>query len=112
ALRAVGTDAGFLDALYGDVLNRPIDASGKSTFSAQLAAGQSRSAVAAQVFASFEYHLDLIQSIYGRYLDRELDESGRGTWTDLTSHGASDDYLLARILGETVAHEFFDKTLP
>jgi hypothetical protein len=67
--------------------------------------------VADQIFTSPEYQLDLLQSIYFRYLDRALDQNGQETWTALKGSGVSDDYLIARILGETVEQEFYDKTL-
>ena len=90
---------------------RSVDATGRSIFSAQLTAGFSRGWVAEQIFASPEYQLDLVDSIYSRYLDRDLDQGGLAGWTNLKRDGASDDYLLARILGETVHEEFYDKTL-
>jgi hypothetical protein len=108
--RAQGASSGYLDALYQDALDRSVDASGRSSFSAQLTAGVSRREIADQIFNSPEYQFDLVRSIYFRYLDRDLDPSGLGSWTNLKKNGASDDSLLARILGETGGHEFFDKT--
>lgn len=110
--RAHGTDDGFLDAVFHDGLNRSIDDTGRREFSAQLGRGRSRQAVAEQIFASAEFQLDLVKSIYVRYLDRVLDSSGKATWTHFETLGASDDSVLAHILGEPVGHEFFDKTLP
>ncbi|HEV3343847.1 MAG TPA: FG-GAP-like repeat-containing protein, partial [Pirellulales bacterium] len=109
--RAQGASSGYLDALYHDALNRSVDASGRSSFGAQLTAGVSRRDIADQIFNSPEYQIDLVRSIYFRYLDRDLDPSGLETWTALKKNVASDDYLLAQILGETVHHEFYDKTL-
>lgn len=108
--RAGGTSAGFLDAVYLDNFSRSVDPLGRSAFSAAMTAGDSRTMVADLIFTSPEYQLDLVRSIYSRYLDRELDQSGQGTWTALKGSGVSDDHLLARILGEMVDQEFYDKT--
>ena len=43
--RAGGTVDGFLTYLYGDVLNRPVDATGQAAFEAVLANGGSRTTV-------------------------------------------------------------------
>jgi hypothetical protein len=110
--QARGTNAGFLDALYGDVFSRSVDPSGANTFGSQLAAGISRQQIADQILNSNEYRLDLVESIYSRYLVRDVDPSGLQTWTGLKATGASDEIVLAAILGEMRQQEYFDRTLP
>src|SRR5262249_48590028 len=55
-----GTNDGFLNGLYHDVLNRAIDPEGQATFSALLANGASTTDVARQILGSTEAQQDLI----------------------------------------------------
>jgi hypothetical protein len=50
-----GSNSGFLSALYEDVLNRPIAATGQSAWGTALKQGVTRAQVASANFASTEY---------------------------------------------------------
>ncbi len=65
-----GTDAGFLNALYENLLGRPIDPTGQAVGSQALAAGASRAKVAAGVVGSLEFQQDLLTSYYQQFLGR------------------------------------------
>src|SRR5262249_31730957 len=71
-----GSDAGFLDALYGDALGRSVDATGQSRWGQALAGGMTREAVAAAVFASLEYRQALVRGDYQADLHRPADGPG------------------------------------
>lgn len=74
--RGNGNNTGFLSALYQDVLNRPIDASGLATFTQFLANGGTRTQVASILLSSTEYLTNLVQGFYQRYLRRPADSTG------------------------------------
>src|SRR5262249_11392403 len=59
-----GTNDGFLDALYRDILNRPIDDAMRAAFDQKLASGTSRSEVAAMVIGSPEARQVLVHTLY------------------------------------------------
>src|SRR5205085_3438727 len=59
-----GSSAGFLDAVYHDVLGRPTDPSGRNSFGQALSAGARPGDVAAAVFASPAFHGVLVESLY------------------------------------------------
>jgi hypothetical protein len=105
--RGGGTNAGFLAALYQDALGRPIDPVGAASFGAALAAGTSRSQVAASVLSSAEYHRFLVSTYYNTLLDRPTDAGSAG-WANALNLGARDESIIAGIAS---SFEFFFKTV-
>lgn len=105
--RGGGTNDGFLDALFEDVLHRPIDSSARQFFNGQLASGTTGSQVAAEVFTSDEYVRDLVSSLYLSLLDRPADSGGLGYFAGQLEHGASDSQVIAII---AASDEYFGKT--
>ena len=99
ANRSGGSDSGFVSALYQDVLNRPVDAAGLTTFTGQLATGTTHSAVAEELLTSVEYRSDLIASYYQAYLGRPADGGGISTFLGQFAQGAGDDAVQAALLG-------------
>jgi hypothetical protein len=75
--RGGGTNDGFLNAVFQDALNRPIDAGGKTAFEQFLSGGGSRGQAGEIVFASEEYHADVVQNLYLDTLDRPADPGGQ-----------------------------------
>ena len=94
-----GTDAGYVAALYQDILGRAPDAGGQMAFTGALNRGVSRTAVAAAFFSSPEYFLDLVQSDYLSLLGRAADPAGLAGWVQSLRAGATDQAVLAWILG-------------
>jgi hypothetical protein len=92
-------DVAFICALYQDVLGRTADASGLSTFGAQLSTGTSRSTVAEELLTSTESRQDLIASYYQQYLGRPADAGGITTFLTLFSQGARAENVQAAIIG-------------
>jgi hypothetical protein len=98
---AGGTNQGFLNALYEDVLNRAVDPSGDASFGAELNSGASRVTVAYQVLTSTEYRQDLVNSYYEQFLHRSADSGGLSYWAGELAQGDSDQGIIAGILSST-----------
>jgi hypothetical protein len=92
-------DAGFLAGLYQDALGRTPDPTGQAVFGSALAAGASRTDVAAAVFGSVEYRQDLVQGWYHTFLHRSADPTGLAAFTGALAGGQTDAAILALILG-------------
>lgn len=97
--RGGGTVDGFLTALYQDVLNRALDADGRTYYKALLAAGATREEVAGQVLASREYHQGLVHDFYESYLGRNEVIAGTNYWVQCLQQGDRIENVLAGILG-------------
>jgi hypothetical protein len=96
-----GTDTGFLNALYQDALNRPIDASGAVSLGQALVGGKTRARVAESIFASAELQQDAVQHDYQYFLHRAADVSGLANWTGAIQHGMRDEQIAAAIVGSS-----------
>src|SRR5262249_10561483 len=86
-VRAHGTNLGFLQALYADVLGRGLDPSGQATFGGMLNAGISRGTVAMIVLSSTEALNRLVQAAYQHYLRRPADPNGLLHFRQLLQQG-------------------------
>lgn len=102
-----GTNQGFLNALFQDALNRPIDSGTNVAFGQTLAAGASRAQIAAIVFASHEYHAGVVEIAHLDLLHREADAAGQSFWTDRLDAGVSNDQLVAALAG---SNEYFNRS--
>ena len=105
--RGGGTNDGFLNALFEDALNRPIDAGAKAAFEQFLAKGMTRAQVGEIVFSSHEYHADLAGQMYLDKFGRTADAGGQGYFANQLDHGATDEQILAVIMA---SDEYFAKT--
>ncbi|HEX7377602.1 MAG TPA: TIGR03118 family protein [Pirellulales bacterium] len=106
-VRGGGANDGFLDALFEDVLHRPIDPGARSFFAGQLGSGVSDAQVAAEVLGSDEYSRDLVNSFYLALLDRPADSGGLNFFANQLEHGGSDGQVIAII---AASDEYFAKT--
>ncbi len=93
-----GTVSGFLTAAYQDVLGRAPDATGTTDFTTALQNGASRTQVAAVLFASEEFKVNLLQGFYQTYLHRPADASGLSYWVNQMGRGVRDQDVIAAIL--------------
>jgi hypothetical protein len=93
-----GTENGFLTGLYGEVLNRGLDAAGQAAWSAQLAGGATPTTIAAEVIQSGEALAVRIDTYYRAYLHRPVDPSGRAAFTTLMQQGMTDGQIIALLL--------------
>jgi hypothetical protein len=85
--RGSGSAAGFLTAVYNDVLGRAVDPSGAQTFLSALASGASTAQVARAILTSREADQDFVRSDYGQFLRRRADPGGLNTFVSLLLAG-------------------------
>jgi hypothetical protein len=88
----------FLTALFEDALNRTPDANELANWEVQLAQ-TSPGAVAAMVFSSQEFLGDVVDATYQGILGRDADAGGLVGFTGYLMSGATDQALVAQILG-------------
>jgi uncharacterized protein GlcG (DUF336 family) len=93
-----GTPDGFLDALYQDLLSRPVDPAGRTAFDQKLANGTTPGQIALLIYSSLEYRQDAVQALYQQYLHRAADPAGLSADTSFLANGGSDAQLVASIL--------------
>jgi hypothetical protein len=104
--RGGGQIDGFLNALYQDALNRPIDPSGLAADEQGLSHGMTRQQVASVVFSSPEYLQDTVTSYYQTYLNRPPDSGGLNAFVAAMEAGMTDQQVIADLLASP---EFFGK---
>ena len=97
-------DRNFLNALYEDILDRPIDPTALSYYETQLAEGVTNEQIAYEVVTSPEAYQDLVTSWFQQYLERAPDDNGLATFTSELLSGATEEQVQANILGSP---EFF-----
>lgn len=102
-----GTNAGFLTALFQDALNRPIDVGANAAFGQALAAGASRTQIAAIVFASHEYHAEVVDAANLDLLHRDADIAGQSFWAGRLDAGVTNGELIAAI---AASDEYFSRS--
>jgi uncharacterized repeat protein (TIGR01451 family) len=98
-VRGGNTNAGFLTALYQDVLGRTPDAAGLQSFSDFLANGGSRSQVALSIQTSLESDLRQVSSLFQTFLRRSPDAVGLAGFAAALQGGASEQQVEAVIIG-------------
>lgn len=96
--RGGSSDAGFLTALYQDVLGRDVDPVGQASFTPLLAAGTSRATVALHVLLSEEARRRLVDSYYTLYLRRPADPAGLAGFSAALGQGATEEQVIAAIV--------------
>jgi uncharacterized delta-60 repeat protein len=101
-----GSNTGFLQALYIDVLQRAIDSSGAQTWGQALGNGISRRAVAAAVLASPESDGLEVASLFHQFLRRDPDYLGLPAFTDELQKGVLNEMVLASIVS---SGEYFSR---
>jgi hypothetical protein len=97
--RGQGSDSGCLQAIYQDVLHRPLDASGAQTWTQALATGATRSTVAAAILGSEEQDRAEVQNLYRQFLQRPAEDGGLSFFTQALLHGASSEQILSLVVG-------------
>ena len=97
--RGGGTNDGFLAALYQDALGRPLDGSGRASFTQALANRATRADVAGFIVTSSEFRQGLVQDYYQRFLHRNADSVGLSLFVNAFQNGARDQDVIAAIIG-------------
>lgn len=94
-----GTAAGFVTALYGDLLGRAPDPGGLAFWENALSSGASRSSVVAGILGSTEFLRDFVNSEYVTLLGRSADSGGLSFWVSQLQAGATSEAVIAGIAG-------------
>jgi hypothetical protein len=94
-----GNAAGFLTAVYHDLLGRTPDAQGMTAFEAALNAGVSRQEVATAVVVSPECRQRTLAGWYEHFLHRPADPAGVRAWLGIWQQGGATARVLAGLLG-------------
>ena len=96
-----GTNDGFLNALYQDVLQRSVDPGGRATFDQMLATGTTPQQVATMLYSSPEYQQDVVETLYQRDPNRAADPTGLSAFTGLLASGWTDSQVAASLISST-----------
>jgi hypothetical protein len=104
ATRGGGTTAGFLDALYLDVLDRPIDPAAAVALTQALAV-KTRAAVALDVLSSVEARQRLVRGLFERFLQRSAEAVEVQTFVGVLEKGGTDEDVIAMLVGSA---EYFE----
>jgi hypothetical protein len=97
--RGGNTNAGWLKAVYNDVLGRPLDSAGAQEWSLMIIQGFPRNKIAAAILANAEALQDEVRTLYSQFLQRPADASGLAHFTSELQHGATNEQVRAEILG-------------
>jgi hypothetical protein len=97
--RANDNSTQFLEAIYNDLLGRPLDAFGREAFTRLLTAGTARASVAQLIANSFEAQRRTVAGIYQRFLNRAPDAGGLAAFVNLLQRGTSEELVITLILG-------------
>ncbi len=89
----------FLNAVYGAVLSRTVDAAGLLAWSPQAVDTAGRTAVVQQIEASPEASQLMVATIYADTLGRAPDAAGLSAWASQLEQGVSEATVLANVLG-------------
>lgn len=104
-----GTNNGFADAVYHDLLGRPVDAVALAAINNELAAGATRTTVAEQVLVSQDYRQEVVQLYFEQYLGRAADATALTAGAATLNAGISDQQLAADIVS---SDEYFNRLGP
>jgi uncharacterized repeat protein (TIGR02543 family) len=104
--RGGGTNAGFITALYQDLLGRAPTAAEQAAWDTLFGMGATREQVALQVLQSVEFRTRLIQGWFQAYLGRAPTAVELNFYLGRFAAGATDEEIQAAILG---SDEFFGK---
>jgi len=108
--RGGGTNNGFLEQLYNDLLGRPIDEGSLASFTDLLNRGGSRQQVALFILGSSEYRSDQVQSFYKTFLERQAGVSDINFFLALWQQGARREQIIAQIIGSPEYCELAGRT--
>jgi hypothetical protein len=97
-LRSGGTNRAWIDALYSNLLGRPVDSQGESFWLDQLGRGIARSSVAFGIAVSQERERLQVFADYERFLQRSAGNSEVDYWLAQFGNGASSEDIITRFL--------------
>jgi len=101
-----GTNAGFVAALYMDLLGRPPTPAEQAQFDTAFGKGLTRGAAALGILHSTEYRMRLIRSYFQDFLGRPPTDAELAFFLGRLAAGDTDEQIAADILG---SNEYFTK---
>jgi hypothetical protein len=103
-----GTNTSFLNTVYQNFLNRPLDNTGQYQWGSLMAAGYSPTQVTLGIVNTQEYLTDLVQNDYKTYLGRAADTNSLNAYVSALMGGRmNNDLVVASLIGST-----FQSTTP
>jgi hypothetical protein len=105
--RGGGTNPGFLQALFHDLVGRDITPSEAATFGLMLAQGATRFQIATLVMSGLEAEQLTVEQDYVRFLRRTVDPTGLQASVSALQHGLEESVLIA---GLVASDEYFAKS--
>ncbi len=100
-----GTDAGFLNAAFQDVLHRPIDQGGLQFWGPKLGS-EDRASLALEFLQTPDADLAEVQDLYAATLHRNADPVGQAYWAGQLQAGFRDEYVVAELVATP---EYFNR---
>lgn len=110
--RGGGTNAGFLQALYQDILDRPIESAGATYWGnvlSQSTLPDARQTVTYQLLTSPENQQAFLRLSYQRLLHRDADPAGIAAWMSAMRRGLTEQQAIVGIVG---SREYFNDATP
>jgi hypothetical protein len=95
---AGGSNQGWINAAYSDILNRAPDPTGEAAVMAQLQAGVSRFSIALGLLQSSEYRGNLITSYFTKFLGRTPGSAEVANFIGAMQAGATDEDIISVIV--------------
>jgi hypothetical protein len=97
-----GTNASWLNAVYEDFLNRPLDATGQAQWGAMLISGFSPTQIVLGIMATPEYLSDMVEQDYLTYLGRAADPTSLAAFVSSLQGGSTNnDMIVASLIGSS-----------
>lgn len=93
-----GTDLGWINGAFQDILFRGPDAAGTNAVLTQLAGGVDRPTIALQLLSTDEYRTRLVSGYFGRFLSRAVSADEVTFFVNLMRFGARDEDVLSLIV--------------
>src|SRR5207244_11683092 len=87
--RSGDTNVSFLETLYQDGLDRPLDATGRDAWGQDLTSGVGRADVVAAIFAGDEFRTNQVAGYYHQFLARTAEPAGLATWFGVLKQGST-----------------------
>ena len=103
-LHSGGTNKGWVDGMYRDLLGRGADPSGEAVWVQALASGVTRDQIAYNFAASPEREAIRIRADYSQYLGRAVSAPEVANWVFAFEHGFSNEDVIA---GFVASDEYF-----
>jgi len=99
SVRAATANDLFIARAYLDLLQRPVDPTGLSFWTASLAQGTSRTQVVRAIESSAEYRSVVVTNLYTTFLHRPVDSGGLSTFTTFLANGGTIEQVESQLTG-------------